>query len=154
MPETPETSTPGTSAVPTNDQGQTPKTKEEIEEKNQEVSDCITLAISVITRASYLIQLDEVRAMFILDDMVRTKMDGLIINEIEETLGDITALLPCEFFDYLDADKLSELVDELGGMDVNKAKPYGEQAWDIFSDSIIKYALSTWSIRPGKPILQ
>lgn len=145
MPETP-VSTPSDKQPAPNELTEEEK-EAKIEIEKEEVSDCITLAISVITRASYLIQLDEVRAMFILDEMVRTKMDGLIINEIEETLGDITAFLPCEFFDYLDADKLSDLVEELGGMDVNKAKPYGEQAWDIFSDAIIKYALSTWSIR-------
>jgi hypothetical protein len=39
---------------------------EEEKEQTQEIIDCITLAISVLTRASYLIQLDQIRVIYIL----------------------------------------------------------------------------------------
>lgn len=123
--------------------------KEEIEEdeekkKREKIADCTTMVISVITRASYLIQLDEIRFIFITDDIVRKMLDTIIIKEIEEILEDITVLSDCEIFNLIDSEELWKLLDELGGLDVNKAREYGDKTWDIFSKVITDYIVETW----------
>lgn len=112
--------------------------------KREEISDCMTMAISVITRGAYLIQLDQIRVIYILDEMIRNRIDSIIIDEIEEMIDDINLFLPCDFLDYIDGDKFADFVEELGYLDVNKAKDYGRQALDIFSDAITNYVVSTW----------
>ena len=117
------------------------------EEEKEEIIDCITLVISVLTRASYLVQLDQIRVIYILSDDIRTRIDSIMIDEIEEILDDISIIYPCEIFYYVDTDELQELLEELGELDVNKAKIYGEHAWNIFSKIITDYVLSTWDCR-------
>lgn len=117
---------------------------DEEKKKRDTISDCTTMILSILTRSSYLIQLDQIRLIFILDDRVRTRIDDIIIDETEEILEDIYALSPCEFFDYVDPTELENLLDELGNLDVNKAKQYGEHAWDMFSKIIIDYVVNTW----------
>lgn len=121
-------------------------TKEE-KEQTQEIIDCITLVISILTRASYLTQLDEIRVIYILNDDIRTRIDSIIIDEIEEIIDDISVVSPCEIFYYVDAEELQKLLEELGELDVNKAKTYGEHAWNIFSKLITDYVISTWDCR-------
>jgi hypothetical protein len=120
---------------------------EEEKEQTQEIIDCITLAISALTRASYLIQLDQIRVIYILNDDIRTRIDSIIIDEIEEILDDISIISPCEIFYYVDPEELQKLLEELGELDVNKAKIYGEHAWNIFSKLITYYVISTWDCR-------
>lgn len=115
------------------------------QKRREEISDCTTMAISVITRSSYLIQLDQIRTIFILDDIVRSRIDTIIIEEIEEILEDITVLSTCEIFNLVDSEELGKLLDELGDLNVNKARQYGEQAWDIFSEVITDYIVETWT---------
>lgn len=120
---------------------------EEEKEQFQEIFDCITLVISVLTRASYIVQLDEIRVIYILNDDIRTRIDSIIIDEIEEILDDISILTPCEIFYYVDTEELQKLLEELGGLDVNNAKIYGENTWKIFSKLITDYVISTWDCR-------
>jgi hypothetical protein len=87
---------------------------EEEKEQTQEIIDCITLAISALTRASYLIQLDQIRVIYILNDDIRTRIDSIIIDEIEEILDDISIISPCEIFYYVDPEELQKLLEELG----------------------------------------
>lgn len=125
-----------------------PEKLEEQKKKQEDLSDCVTMVLSVLTRSSYLIQLDQIRVIFILDDRVRTRLDSIIIEEIEEILEDITVLSNCELFDYIDSEELGKLLDELGDLDVNKARQYGDGAWNIFSKLITDYVIATWECRP------
>lgn len=120
---------------------------EEEKEQTQEIIDCITLVISALTRASYIVQLDQIRVIYILNDDIRTRIDSIIIDEIEEILDDISIISPCEIFYYVDTEELQKLLEELGELDVNKAKIYGEHAWNIFSKLITDYVISTWNCR-------
>lgn len=117
---------------------------EEEKIKREEISDCMTMAISIITRGAYLIQLDQIRVIYILDEDIRTRIDSIIIDETEEMIDDINLFLPCDLLDYIDGDKFADFVEDLGYLDVNKAKVYGQQAFDIFSGAITSYAVSTW----------
>jgi len=117
----------------------------ERKEKRQEIEDCVTMVISVITRGAYLIQLDQIRAMFIADDKVRTRLDTIIIEEIEEILDDINILVSdCEISNLVEQDELNKLLDDLGGLDVNKAREYGDSAWKLFSKVVTDYVAGTW----------
>ena len=120
---------------------------EEEKEQTQEIIDCITLVISLLTRSSYILQLDQIRVIYILNDDIRTRIDSIIIDEIEEILDDISIVSPCEIFYYVDTEELKNLLEELGELDVNKAKIYGEHAWNIFSKLITDYVISTWECR-------
>lgn len=111
----------------------------------QEIEDCVTMVISVITRASYLIQLDHSRVIFIEEDRVRTRLDTIIIEEIEEILDDINIIVSdCEISKLIDPDDLDKLLDDLGGLDVNKAREYGDSAWKLFSKVMTDYVVATW----------
>ena len=120
---------------------------EEEKEQTQEIIDCITLVISVLTRASYIIQLDQIRVIYILNDDIRTRIDSIIIDEIEEIIDDISIISHCEIFYYVGTEELQKLLEELGGLDVNNAKIYGEHTWNIFSKLITDYVISTWDCR-------
>jgi len=116
----------------------------EEKEKRKVIDDCVTMVLSVITRASYLIQLDQIRLIFIEDDRVRKRLDTIIIEEIEEILEDIAVLSDCEILNLVDSEDLENLLDKLGDLDVNKAREYGDSAWDIFSKIITDYIVTTW----------
>jgi len=117
----------------------------ERKERRQEIEDCVTMVISVITRGAYLIQLDQIRAVFITDDRVRTRLDTIIIEEIEEILDDINILVSdCEISNLIDQDELNKLLDDLGGLDVNKTREYGDSAWKLFSKVVTDYIAGTW----------
>lgn len=117
----------------------------ERKEMRQEIEDCVTMVISVITRGAYLIQLDQIRAMFITDDRIRTRLDTIVIEEIEEILDDINIIASdCEISALIDQEDLDKLLDELGGLDVNKAREYGDSTWKLFSKVITDYIIATW----------
>ena len=123
-----------------------PTFKELLEEKEirQKIDDCATMTISVITNSAYLIQLAEIRSIFITDDKVRPTLDTIIIEEIQEVIDSISLLSECEIFELVDQEDLNKLLDELGYLDVEKAREYGENAWKLFSKVITDYIVGTW----------
>lgn len=123
-----------------------PSFKEVLEEKDahQHIEDCATMVVSVITRSAYLIQLAEIRSMFITDDRVRTTLDTIIIDEITEVIDSISLLSECEIFELVDSEELNKLLEELGYLDVEKAREYGDDAWKMFSKVVTDYIVGTW----------
>jgi hypothetical protein len=123
-----------------------PSFKELLEEKEmrQNIEDCATMAISIITRSSYLIQLAEIRSIFLIDNRVKTILDTIIIEEIGEVIDGISLLSQCDIFELVDGEDLNKLLEELGYLDVDKAREYGENAWKMFSKVITDYIVGTW----------
>lgn len=123
-----------------------PSFKELLEEKEirQKIDDCATMVVSIITRSSYLIQLAEIRSIFIIDNKVKTTLDTIIIEEIKEIIDGISLLSECEIFELTDEEDLNKLLYELGYLDVEKAREYGDGAWKIFSKVITDYITGTW----------
>jgi hypothetical protein len=123
-----------------------PSFKEIVEEKEarQLIEDCATTAISIITRSAYLIQLAEIRSLFIIDDKIKMALDTIIIEEIEEVIDGISLLSECEIFELVDSEDLNKLLEELGYLDVEKAREYGEDAWKMFSKVVTDYIVGTW----------
>ena len=113
-------------------------------EARQKIDDCATMVVSIITRSAYLIQLAEIRSIFITDEKARTTLDTIIIKEIEEVIDGISLLSECEIFELVDEEDLSKLMYELGYSDVDKAREYGENAWKIFSKVVTDYITGTW----------
>lgn len=123
-----------------------PSFKELLEEKDmrQNIEDCATMTLSIITRSSYLIQLAEIRSLFIMDDKIKSALDTIIIKEIEEVIDGISLLSECEIFELVDSEDLNKLLEELGYLDVEKAREYGDSAWKMFSKVVTDYIVGTW----------